>query len=522
DGLLIPRVDRLRAQSMTAIPVSTLVYINNITTGSQTGTTVNVNAVDYYYFDGVAWVKLIQKNNIYNADGTLEVNRVVTQGANRLAFTGNGINMFSVNGGNFSIDAANNRVGIGTAAPTNKLNVVGAATTALTAGTGNTSAQLRLDGGTDSALDFGTFANPPYGAYIYSYNKTTANKMPLSLNPVIGVVGIGTSNPYSILSIVANNQGNLAGNDFAFDYYGNSSHASIILGSAAGTETAPGNLGTGVLIGGLLFKPRINGGWLYETASVKATYRGNGTDNLSDMYFSTSSAVRVLIDAAGNVGLGTYLPHNQLQLGNTIVNRKIVLNETVDNDHQYFGFGINGYTLRYQVDATTSDHAFYASNGSSTSTELLRIKGTGNVGIGTASPSQKLHVIGNILASGTITPSDIRIKKDVVDNTYGLREILGLRTINYRYKDEQMGKDKKLGFIAQEVKALIPELVTTANDDIKTLGVNYAEITVVLTKALKELQGMVKKQQEEIAELKMKLGAKRLQITNRLNFITRY
>ncbi|MGN7707233.1 hypothetical protein [Chryseobacterium sp. 22543] len=63
--------------------------------------------------------------NIYTADGALSSNRIVTQGANTLAFTANQPNAFSVAGSTFSVDAANNRVGIGTAAPTDKLDVRG-------------------------------------------------------------------------------------------------------------------------------------------------------------------------------------------------------------------------------------------------------------------------------------------------------------------------------------------------------------------------------------------------------------
>jgi predicted nucleic acid-binding Zn-ribbon protein len=67
-----------------------------------------------------------------------------------------------------------------------------------------------------------------------------------------------------------------------------------------------------------------------------------------------------------------------LKFGNYALNRKISLFETVANDHQYYGFGINLATLRYQVDSTASDHVFYAGTSSTTSNEVGRIKGTGD------------------------------------------------------------------------------------------------------------------------------------------------
>lgn len=57
DGILIPRVDRQRAQSMTSVPSSTLIYVNNIATGAQTGTAINIDAVGFYSYNGNAWAK---------------------------------------------------------------------------------------------------------------------------------------------------------------------------------------------------------------------------------------------------------------------------------------------------------------------------------------------------------------------------------------------------------------------------------------------------------------------------------
>lgn len=58
DGLLLPRVDRQRAQSMTGVPLSTMIYVNSIATGTAAGTAVNINSIGNYYFDGTVWVKL--------------------------------------------------------------------------------------------------------------------------------------------------------------------------------------------------------------------------------------------------------------------------------------------------------------------------------------------------------------------------------------------------------------------------------------------------------------------------------
>ncbi|MDR4953635.1 hypothetical protein REB14_15760 [Chryseobacterium sp. ES2] len=61
--------------------------------------------------------------NIYNTNGSLTSNRTVSQGANTLAFTGNQVNAFSVDGNTLSVDAANHRIGIGTSTPDTPLTV---------------------------------------------------------------------------------------------------------------------------------------------------------------------------------------------------------------------------------------------------------------------------------------------------------------------------------------------------------------------------------------------------------------
>lgn len=204
DGLLVPRVDRQRAQSMTGVPTSTLIYVNNVATGAQSGIAANVDTVGYYYYNGTLWTKFTGGSgtgsniNIYNADGTLTGNRLVSQLGSTLAFTGTATNAFSVDNNSLSVDAANHRVGIGTTSPANKLVVKG-----VNSQPSNTSAILRVDGDSNHALDFGVLANSPYGSYISSKDKNSGGGLPLALNASGGNVGIGTLAPSNKLHVNA-------------------------------------------------------------------------------------------------------------------------------------------------------------------------------------------------------------------------------------------------------------------------------------------------------------------------------
>lgn len=86
DGILIPRVDRQRAQSMNSVPVSTMIYVASIATGTQTGTAANIDTPGYYYYNGTLWIKLNPMNNIYTSDGLLSGMRSVTTNGNTVHF----------------------------------------------------------------------------------------------------------------------------------------------------------------------------------------------------------------------------------------------------------------------------------------------------------------------------------------------------------------------------------------------------------------------------------------------------
>ena len=146
---------------------------------------------------------------------------------------------------------------------------------------------------------------------------------------------------------------------------------------------------------------------LWETANNDNQYsrfgvNGNSvryqSDNpLADHVFysaidANNSKELMRIKGNGNVGIGITNSNAPLQFANTLVNRKIVLWETANNDNQYSGFGLNGNSVRYQSDNPSADHVFYSAIDANNSKELLRIKGNGNLGIGTSNPSSKLSI----------------------------------------------------------------------------------------------------------------------------------
>jgi len=132
-------------------------------------------------------------------------------------------------------------------------------------------------------------------------------------------------------------------------------------------------------------------------------------------------------------------------------------------------------------------------NGSSFSSKL-EIDGSGNVGIGTTSPTALLSVNGsaNKPGGGSWTVfSDIRSKKDIDNYNKGLAEILQLHPVSYKYKEEFNWGDKTyVGLIAQELEEVVPSMVTEIEvqniNDFKEIDPN--ELTYMLINAVKELK----------------------------------
>ena len=111
-----------------------------------------------------------------------------------------------------------------------------------------------------------------------------------------------------------------------------------------------------------------------------------GTDTVA---FSTNGAERMRIDSSGNVGIGTSSLNARLSLGGLVSNKVFALYD--DGTNQY-GMGIAG--SEYRMFAATGANLCFGNYARSTDTftETVRIDSAGNVGIGTSSPSNLLHI----------------------------------------------------------------------------------------------------------------------------------
>ena len=150
--------------------------------------------------------------------------------------------------------------------------------------------------------------------------------------------------------------------------------------------------------------------------------------------------------------------------------------------------------------SSNNNRGLYDSSGAwlietnGTNTFLMR----GNVGIGTTSPSYKLHVNGDVYATGGVTClSDIR-QKDV--ETYqwqpALNEIADAPIAIYTMKGDA-DKRRRLGSIAQYWQKVMPETVREGADGI--LSMDYGTISLVSVIALAR---EVKRLEEEVERLK--------------------
>ncbi|MDR6403962.1 MULTISPECIES: chitin-binding domain-containing protein [Chryseobacterium] len=348
DGILIPRVDRQRAQNMVNIPLSTLIYVNNISTGTQTGITVNVDELGFYYFDGKEWVKLRDPYNIgpIETDWKLLGNANTDPSTNFLGTTDNqGVAIRTNN----TIRAIIENTGILRVGNITNASVNQSTANIANASTADANVQPGVLSVLDSRLSTALIENPP-----------TADIFNPRGGPASDLLTIGHN---------TNSQG------------GNYTPRSVAFYNVNATNT--GGIGQVAWIATPGKATRLS-----ETAASISDYTRDKTNNYVGLSFSTRGATgfgsRMVVNPIGFVGIGTTTPTSLLDLGATFgststenVGKKLaVYNNTAGTD--FYGLGISSGLLQFHA-ASTPDEA-----------PGMVLTGNGNVGIGTTAPASNV------------------------------------------------------------------------------------------------------------------------------------
>jgi hypothetical protein len=203
------------------------------------------------------------------------------------------------------------------------------------------------------------------------------------------------------------------------------------------------------------------------------------TANDRDFFFDTDNAgtTRMIITGAGRVGIGVTAPDAGLQIAAPAQDDQLTLGSAANNrDHAAFIYsgGNKAEFLRYQSGVRLV-------LASSSNIQYIDVVPGGSVGVRLSA--------GN--TSWSAYTSDERKKKNF-ETVPGLEALLQINPVKYHFKTQDDSETKKLGFIAQNIQPLIPEMVhpngEKAEDgsDILTIIPDY--ILPVLTKAIQELK----------------------------------
>jgi hypothetical protein len=364
--------------------------------------------------------------------------------------------------------------------------------------TGDTDASNDLTTASVAAGDVtGTFSNLQIGANSVGTNEiTNASITAADLAPGVIPAALWTAAGVNITNANSGNVGiggTATGHKVTIhsqlDYpnynlsllqYINSPYASVLqLGKARGTLNAPtavlqGDVLSAILLSGYNGSGFADGAAITAEASQAWGVSGNG----ARLYFYTTpnnnlnGLIRMTIFENGHINIGsgtqtsTNFPLRLKQISNFGLNLE---DNDTDNDWEFY--------------CTSAALALYF-NGS------YRGQFDGTTGAYTSVSDRKLK-------------TDIQSMGSVLD------KVMALQPSRYEFLDQNPTHRKSLGFIAQDVQPLFPELVYEAKEKergVDLLTLDYAGFGIVAIKAIQEQQKVIESQQAQIKTLEERLS----------------
>lgn len=210
-----------------------------------------------------------------------------------------------------------------------------------------------------------------------------------------------------------------------------------------------------------------------------------GTIRLDELAVSSKSIA--LIDALGNLDTIHLTSSSDVLLGDGTFGTAPSSADNLGNHTATTGLKLNGNLV--------------SNNG----TGGLAFDNLGNASIGGAVNSGfKLYVYGKLKSDGITEMSDERLKKDIKTLDGALSNILQLRGVSYNWRQKneagvEFEKGLQIGLIAQEVEAVLPELVDTDDQGFKS--VEYSKLVSVLIEAVKEQNGQIEALKTNVTQL---------------------
>ena len=290
---------------------------------------------------------------------------------------------------------------------------------------------------------------------------------------------------------------------------------------------------------------KINGVDMDEYNSNIISQRINNftLDNISKLFCGNKNRCFSLENIGGNVleyQIGA-LNNGTLENNNNFkFLQKVIFKEGLEIAGGTFDIGdLDKLVLKaLEVAGTTADSIFGINqNGEGSLLKISQgnqtrviVTNNGNMGVGVFNesstppilPLEKLHIMGNIIATGTITScySDKRLKTFTSNISNSLDIISNLNGYYYHPNEAALKagfeNEKQIGLSAQEVQSVLPEIVKIAPFDMARdddgnitsksgksyLTICYERLGPVFVEAIKELTGQIKELKEENETIK--------------------